>query len=159
MTEHKTMRAVSSVGHLSDLAPWKAELLLNTRLWLSGNSGQSDVWNSYATAFGPQEGRRKLQRFERLLAIIEQNMIRPLAHRRAECAFIGSDEAAFVQLVALACDGDLNEASILAALLVRPSCAEMVAVLAGEVGATKRQICKAALIKHCDEQGQPVTVH
>jgi len=78
MKMDRTIRGAAAVGQLTDVSAWEAELILNMRLWQDGPRGQEQVWNAYATAFGPDAGRAELRTFERLLCLIDTDMLRPL---------------------------------------------------------------------------------
>lgn len=142
MKMERDIRGAAAVGQLTEVMPWEAELILNMRLWQDGVAGQTQVWNAYARTFGAEDARRKLKSFERLLWVIDANMLRPMVRHVVTCPCIGSDEAVFTNMVRLASDGDLHEASLIATLLVRPAQAEQVALLAGEVGTATRDLAR-----------------
>lgn len=142
MKMERDIRGAATVGQLSDMSPWEAELILNMRLWQVGASGQAQVWHAYADAFGPEGGRWRLKSFERLLWMIDANMLRPLVRHGVACRCIGSDEAVFTNMVRFASEGEIHEAALIATLLVRPAFAEPIALLAGEVGTATRDLAR-----------------
>ncbi|WP_245818898.1 hypothetical protein [Marivita hallyeonensis] len=138
----RDIRGAMAVGQLAEVSAWEAELILNMRLWQDGPTGQAQVWSAYARAFRPGDARHRLRDFERLLSVIEANMLRPLLRHGVACRCVGSDEAIFANLVRFASNGELHEATLIATLLVRPAHAEHVALLAGEVGVATRELAK-----------------
>ncbi|MFP7674452.1 hypothetical protein ACG74X_13975 [Marivita sp. S0852] len=138
----RDIRGAAAVGQLTEVTAWEAELILNLRLWQDGPNGQTLVWNSYATAFGQKDGRAELLRFERLIAMIDTHMVRPMVRHGVACRCIGSDEAVFANMVRFASDGDLHEASLIATLLVWPAFAEHLALLSAEVGTGTRELVR-----------------
>lgn len=134
MKMERHIRGSAVVAQISEISPWEAELILNLRLWQDGETGQRMVWESYARAFGPKEGRVALDRFAGLVFTIEANMLRPLMRHGVTCTCVGSDEAVFANMVRLAAAGEIHEASLIATLMVRAPHAEMVALMAAEVG-------------------------
>ena len=106
MKMERDIRGAAAVGRLTEVMPWEAELILNMRLWQDGPTGQAQVWEAYASAFGQSEARQHLRAFERLLWMIETNMLRPLIRHSVACSCIGSDEAVFANMVRFASDGD-----------------------------------------------------
>jgi hypothetical protein len=133
-------RGAAAVGQLAEVSAWEAELILNLRLWQDGDRGRRAVWNAYATALGPREGRAALEAFVDLLKTIEDNMLRPLVRHGVACGCVGSDEAVFANMVRMAAEGELHEASLIATLMVRPAHAERVALMAADVGSTLRTL-------------------
>lgn len=133
---HCEVRGAAAVGQLSEVSAWEAELILSLRLWQDGARGRRAVWNAYAGAFGSRDGRCALDRFVGLLTAVESNMLRPLVRHGIACGCIGSDEAVFANMVRMAAEGDLHEASLIATLMVRPAHAEQVVLMAADVGRT-----------------------
>lgn len=159
MKMERDIRGAAAVGQLTEVSPWEAELILNMRLWQDGPTGQTQVWTIYAETFGQAEGRQHLHSFERLLGLIDANMLRPLVRHGVACRCIGSDEAVFANMVRFASDGELHEASLIATLLVRPSHAEHVAVLAGEVGTVVRILARGHNAARDALNHAPIRVH
>ena len=56
------------------------------------------------------------------------------------CSCVGADECVFLHLVRCASDGELNDAALMAALIVGPSKARQIALLAVQVGSCARDI-------------------
>ncbi|MEM8579996.1 MAG: hypothetical protein AAGF50_02210 [Pseudomonadota bacterium] len=132
------IRGAAPVGKLNEFPKWEAELVQNLRLWMDGNEGRSEVWNTYASALGKTSATASLNAFERLLLMIDTNMLRPMVRHSVGCRCLGSDEAVFLHLVRTASAGDLHEATMIATLIVRSANAEPLALLAASVGETLR---------------------
>lgn len=159
MKMERDIRGAAAVGQLTDLTPWEAELILNMRLWQDGPTGQAQVWNAYAVTFGQSDARHRLKAFERLLWMIETNMLRPLVRHGVACRCIGSDEAVFANMVRFASEGELHEAALIATLLVRPAHAEHVALLAGEVGTDTRDLARGHNAARDGLADAPIRLH
>ena len=159
MKMERHIRGAAVVGQLTEVMPWEAELILNLRLWQDGATGQSQVWTAYANAFGAAKARVHMRSFERLLWMIETNMLRPLVRHGVACRCIGSDEAVFANMVRFASEGELHEASLIATLLVRPAHAEQVALLAGEVGAATRELARGHNVARDSLASAKIRVH
>ncbi|MEO0945096.1 MAG: hypothetical protein AAFY06_09660 [Pseudomonadota bacterium] len=133
-------RGGASVAVLNSLDGWEANLVMNLRLWCEGPNGRIQVWNDYACSFPKGEAKSEMHAFEALLTALVECASRPLVRHSVHCSCVGSDECVFVNLVKTAADGHLNDAALIATLLTRPSKAEMIAMLAGQVGTGARQI-------------------
>ncbi|GFE66230.1 hypothetical protein [Litoreibacter roseus] len=133
-------RGGASVGVINTLQPWEADLILNLRLWCEGPVGQAQVWNSFATSLPRGTAADEMHAFEALVGALIRHAHRPLVRHSVGCACVGADESVFAHLVATASDGDLGEASLIATLLVTAAHAEQVALLAGQVGQSARQM-------------------
>lgn len=127
---------------LNRLEAWEAALVLNLRLWSEGPSGQRHVRSEFDIALGHDEADRAWQDFDGLLRRIIATASRPMVRHDVGCNCVGSDECVFAHLVRTASDGHLNDAALIATLLVGPAHAEHVAILAGHVGQCVRHIHK-----------------
>lgn len=140
MTEDHRARGGAAVAVLNRMEPWESNLVLNLRLWCEGTRGQSEVWNEYRKALPGPQAQTACRAFEVLLKTLVENAHRPLVRRDVGCNCVGADEAIFVHLVHTASDGHLGDAALIATLIIGPSKAEHIAVLAGEVGTCVRDI-------------------
>jgi hypothetical protein len=121
-------RGAAPVGYLTELGPVEAGAVLYLRLWSDGPDAQSQIWQDFATALGPQQGRKALKSFETLCDICVRHGRRPLMRHNVSCKCLGSDEACFANFVGYASDGDTEDALMIATTMVRP---DMAAVLVG----------------------------
>ncbi|MEM8872519.1 MAG: hypothetical protein AAGE38_19115 [Pseudomonadota bacterium] len=133
-------RGGAAIGVLNRMEAWEANLVLNLRLWCEGPAGQSQVWNEYRRALPGPDAQCECQAFETLVQTLIDAAHRPLVRHEVGCACVGADEGVFVNMVRNAADGHLTDAALIATLLIGPSQAEHVAVLAGQVGACARHI-------------------
>ncbi|PXW70781.1 hypothetical protein C7964_102680 [Loktanella sp. PT4BL] len=142
-TAHTTGSSV--VGHLTDIAPWEAELIMSVRFWMAGPDSQAEVWNGFAQNFGTVEGLAELRNFECLLSDLCRFARRPLVRHGLGCTCIGSDEAILQTLVREAARGDLAEAAMIASLIVPARHAEPVALMAARVGLAMQRMVQTGL--------------
>jgi len=140
MNDESHARGGETVTILSRMTPWEANLVLNMRLWFDGPEGQEQVWSEYRRALPGADAQRECRTFERLLITLTENACRPLVRHHVGCACVGVDEGVFVTLVRTASEGYLSDAALIATLLTRPAHAELIAVMAGQVGHCVRQI-------------------
>lgn len=133
-------RGGATLGVLSSMQPWEADLILNLRLWCDGPDGQQEVWNSFTSALPLGDARNEMEVFEQLIRLITANAHRPLVRHNVRCACAGSDECVFAHLVSTASDGYLSDATLIASLLVSPAQAEHVALLAAQVGTSAKKM-------------------
>lgn len=145
MTPEHSERGAAAVAVLSNMDPWEANLVLNLRLWCDGSRGQSQVWNEYRKALPGEHATHACQAFETLVHTIVSSAHRPLVRHQVGCSCVGADEAVFVNLVRMASEGHLNDAALVATLLMGPARAEHVAILAGQVGTCARKISQQTL--------------
>ena len=138
-TDHHK-RGGASVAVLNRLDGWEVNLIINLRLWCEGPQGQGKVWNDYANGFGIRSAETEMQAFEALLTTLIDSASRPLVRHSVQCSCVGSDECIFLNLVKTAADGQLNDAALIATLLTGPAKAEMIAMLAGQVGQGARTL-------------------
>lgn len=139
-------RGGAPVGYLKELTPLEASAVIYMRLWFSGPERQGDVWNDFATQFGSTEGAKRLKAFERLMAGIIEAARRPILRHQLRCACLGADEAVFANLIAASAGetgSTLEDATLFAALLVRPDMAMTVALRARAVSASLSVLCGA----------------
>lgn len=134
MTHHHAHPGGEAVGQLKYRSPWEAALIVGLRHWCNGPSGQATVRDDFALALPDATAKRAYANFDQLLRLILQYAHRPLVRHDIDCPCCGADEAVFAHLVKTAASGDLHDAALMATLLAGPSKAELIAILAGEVG-------------------------
>ena len=139
MTDHQA-RGGAAVGVLNRMETWEANLVLNLRLWCTGPLGQAQVWKDYHAVFPEDVAREECQMFERLLLALIDNARRPLVRHDVACSCVGADECVFLHLIRCASEGHLDDAALMAALLVGPATAEHIAIMAGQVGTCARKL-------------------
>lgn len=140
MMTDQNARGGAAVAVLTRMDAWEANLVLNLRLWCEGPNGQTQVWNEYRAALPAEEAHKACRAFEVLLNTIMDKSYRPLVRHDVACACVGADESIFANLVRTAADGHLNDAALIATLITGPAQAELIALLAGEVGTHMQRI-------------------
>lgn len=140
MTPDQHAHGGAAVAVLNQMQAWEANLVLNLRLWCEGPSGQQQVWNEYRAALKSTDAHLECHAFETLVRTIVSAAHRPMIRHHVGCSCVGADEAVFVNLIRFASEGHLNDAALVATLLIGPARAEHVAVLAGQVGECARRI-------------------
>lgn len=159
MTLSAQNRGGASVGVLTQLEPWEADLIITLRLWCESPEGQAQVWNEFATTLPKGRASGEMQAFERLVEIIGSYAHRPLVRHSVGCSCIGADEGVFAHLVRMASAGDLAEASLIATLLVTAAQAEHVAILAAQVGCARKSMTRICMPKSGRQGDNVITFH
>jgi len=144
----------AAIAVLSRMDPWEAHIVLNLRLWCEGPKGQEQVWSEYRRALPGPKAQDACREFEMLVTTLIENAHRPLVRHDVGCACVGADEGVFVHLVRTASDGHLNDAALIATLMIGPARAEYIAVLAGEVGT-----CARAIHRHAPDFPKETATH
>ncbi|MEQ3729254.1 MAG: hypothetical protein ABNH38_17730 [Tateyamaria sp.] len=135
-------RGGAAVAALNRMDAWEAALVLNLRLWSEGPAGQEHVRGEFDRALNQTHAKRAWEDFDSLLRRIIDLAHRPMVRHEVGCNCVGADECVFAHLVGTASAGHLNDAALIATLLVGPAHAEHIAILAGEVGQCARRIHK-----------------
>ncbi|MEM6304264.1 MAG: hypothetical protein AAF744_06055 [Pseudomonadota bacterium] len=134
MSSDPHMVGGAPVGVLDRLPPWESRTVMNLRLWCEGPEGRAEVRAGFETALPLQDAEHQCRAFERLLQTILQAAHRPLVRHDVGCGCMGADEGVFLHLIRTAAMGRHRDAALIATLLVGPSEAEAVALLASKVG-------------------------
>ena len=159
MSQDQQARGGATIGVLNRMEPWEANLILNLRLWCEGPDGQAEVWNDYRKALTAERAQCECRAFEVFLRVVFSSSHRPLVRHGPECACVGADEGILAHLVRTASDGHLNDAALIATLMVGPAQAERVAMMAGQVGATLRLITSEPPRTHPEATANVVRLH
>ena len=133
-------RGGATVGVLNALDAWESCVVLNLRLWCDSAEGQAQVRNAYRVSLPAECATRECCAFETLVMTVTAYAQRPLVRHDVSCVCMGADEGVFLHLIRTASEGHLNDAALIATLLVGPAQAERVALMAGQVGACARKI-------------------
>ena len=141
MTSH---RGGAPVGYVTELGPVEAGAVLYLRLWCDGPDTQAQVWNDFATALGPENGRKAVRSFERLCDLYVRHGRRPFMRHQVTCRCLGADESCFANFIGYASEGEREDAFLIATTIVRPDMAPSLVGLAQEFGlALRRMAIKA----------------
>jgi len=133
-------RGGAPVGYVTELGPVEAGAVLYLRLWCDGPDAQAQVWNDFATALGPERGRKALKSFETLCDLCVRHGRRPLMRHHLTCKCLGADESCFANFVRYASDGEREDALMIATTIVRPDVAPMLVSVAQEFGFALKQM-------------------
>lgn len=133
-------RGGAPVGFVTELDPVEAGAVLYLRLWCDGPDAQTQVWNDFATALGPRNGRKALKSFETLCDLCARFGRRPLMRHHVSCKCLGADESCFATFVGYASDGEHDDALLIATTIVRPDMAPVLVGVAQEFGFALRQM-------------------
>ena len=133
-------RGGAAVAVLNTLDAWEADLILNLRLWCEGERGKRQVFEDYGGRLSAGDGADAFGAFEEFVELLVTSAFRPLVRHAVDCSCVGADESIFANLVRAASDGHLNDAALIATLMVGPARAEHIAILAGRVGETIRRM-------------------
>ena len=155
MNSETSHRGAAQVGYIDELAPVEAGAVLYLRLWSDGSQSQSKVWNDFATAFGPENGREILKSFEALFDLCLRHGRRPLMRHHVTCKCLGADESCFANFVGYAAEGEAEDALLIATTIVRPDVAPAIVALAQEFG---RALLRMSLQVSRHNQ-TPITIH
>ena len=118
--------------------------LTNHSYWLVMGSSHIDEFGRKAvrcTAAAARHGRR------------------PMMRHAVKCKCIGADEACFANFIAVASEGNREDAMLIATLMVRPHLAAVITSLATDFGLALKQMRLAAPRKIATEQPLQTTFH
>jgi hypothetical protein len=150
MNAHVQNRGGAPVGYLSDLSPAEEYAVLCLRLWC--DDARARVRADFTTAFGVAGAGKLLESFERLYDLCARHGRRPLIRHHVACKFLGADESCFVTFIGYACDGDRDDALLIATTLVRPDVAPLLVALAQDFGLALRRMLLGAGSRVSDPQ-------
>ena len=126
-------------SRLTGLPALDARLIRQLRLWALGASGTARVATELAACLGPTRAARVMQLWAELMDIFERFGHRPLDILAPETEGVSADEAGFARLVALAAEGNREDAMFAALMMVRADLSPIVTSLATQVGLSVRQ--------------------
>ncbi|MCT4611285.1 MAG: hypothetical protein N4A70_19015 [Pelagimonas sp.] len=124
MTIHSTPRGGAAVGLLKELTPIEVSSVIYLRLWSEDATTQAQLNSEFIQSLGLDQGMTAIEALGDMAYIIARHGSRPMMRHAIGCKCLGSDEACFAQLVALASAGETREAQMMAALMTRPTSAE-----------------------------------
>ncbi|WP_342077833.1 hypothetical protein [Yoonia sp. SS1-5] len=152
-------RGGAAVGFVADLDAVTAASVIYLRMWCNGPDTQACVSNDLAATLGVGRGRKAVQAFDELCRICARHGRRPLMRHAVTCKCVGADEACFGNFVAIAAEGDRDDAMLMATLLVRPDVAPLVVSLAAEFGLALMQMNLSAPREIAGHRDVPVAYH
>lgn len=137
-------RGGASVGLLNDLPPLEAGAVRYLRHWFSGAEARSDLHQAFHGKLGAPIAESAFESFGALCDFCVKHGRRPLVRHGMTCSCLGADENCFANLVAAAAAGDLEDAELLASLIVPPKRAHQLCHLAVQCGLYLQQISQNA---------------
>ncbi len=157
--DHRAARGAAPVGVIADLDAIAAASVIYLRMWRDSAESRHSVQRDFATALGSTRGVRVFDTLGELCRLCALHGRRPLVHHDIKCHCIGADEACFANFIAVAADGDREDAMLIATLLVRPDVAPLLASLATNFAIALKQMNLAAPrdIKH--QKSSQTTLH
>ncbi|QHQ35257.1 hypothetical protein [Algicella marina] len=140
MNQIAPSRGSVPVGHISELDSMEAASVLYFRLWFDGPESRKNVWNDFATALGPETGKRAVSALEEICRACVDLCRRPIMRHQVTCQCIGADEACLANLVGAATDGQREDALLLSLLLFEPDFAPLLVGHAESLGTALRKM-------------------
>ena len=122
------------VGDLDALPRPQGMAVRMLRAWCEGPEAQAAVCSTFAAGLGPARGRAALAAFEALVRLLTGAGRRPLMRHGLACRCVGSDEAVFAHLLALAAMGEREDARLVASLLLPAALSDRAVDHAREAG-------------------------
>ncbi|PSL21270.1 hypothetical protein [Shimia abyssi] len=147
------------VGRISDLSPVERLAVQYLREWNSTPADQSRLTACLSTGLGQTRGRNTLDVLNDLMEIGAHYGRRPLMRHGRSCDCLGADEAVFACLVESAASAEYEDATMLAALIVRPDMARNFVGLAAEFGMALSALLRTQIPTPNIAQMQPAVVH
>lgn len=129
------------VGDLAALPNPVALSVLMLRDWCEGPVGRERVWSVLAGAMPTPAARAGLRAFEALVDVLVREGRRPLMRHAAGCRCVGSDEAVFAHLLAVAASGEREDAMLLTSLLLPGGLVPAAAHHAEQAGLALARLC------------------
>lgn len=120
MTMQFGMRGAAPVGKVTDLGPLEAAAVICLRLWCDSPEGRRKVRDDFSQLLGTMAGDAALHAFDEFCNLCVLHGRRAFARHDPACECLGADEACLAHLVALATEGEREDAMLIATLLVRP---------------------------------------
>ena len=157
MTQHVNTRGAKPVGHIADLQQVEAAAVLCLRLWCNGPGAQRQVRGDFDGMLGPAAGQAAAAALDDLCQLFARFGRRPVMHHHPSCGCLGADEACFANLVALATEGECEDAALIATLMVRPDVSLRLAASAQTLGIALRRM--AIKTDHRWAPRPPGTIH
>jgi len=120
MSYETPLRAVPDpICRLADLPPLERRLVGYARLWRAGRAGRAALEVELAGRHGRTVGRAACDRLDEFLSLALAHSRRPLRLAEPGAGEALADECVLARLVALAAEGEREEAILIAALTIR----------------------------------------
>ena len=129
------------VADLAALSPERATAILMLRDWCGGGEGKRRVTAVFEETLG-QGAPVAVEAFDALVRRLSTEGRRPMMRHGLGCRCVGSDEAVFANLLAIAATGDMEDAMIVASLLAPGAILPLLVQDAQRAGFAIRTICR-----------------
>jgi hypothetical protein len=133
-------RGGAPVGFVTELSMLETGFVVYLRLWCSGDACRRQVEKDFTLSLGAVRGRAALDSFDELCSICVHHGRRPLMRHEVNCKCLGADESCLANFVAIATEGEREDAMFIATLMVRPDLTPRVTALAQDVGVALKQM-------------------
>lgn len=138
-----TKRGGVAVGLLSEIGPIEAAAVMFLRAWSDGPEAREAIRGEMSVALGRDVGERAIYAFEAICDTCLRHGRRPLLRHDITCKCLGADEACFANFIAQSCEGDREDAILIASLLVRTDMAMLMVDHAATFGLTLKRLSLA----------------
>jgi hypothetical protein len=159
MTDKAPNHGGAPVGTLADLDAVTAAAVIYLRMWCDSPELRQSVRDDMIMTLGASRGRQALNSFDELCSIRARHGRRPMMRHAVKCKCIGADETCFANFIAVASEGNREDAMLIATLMVRPHLAAVITSLATDFGLALKQMRLAAPRKIATEQPLQTTFH
>jgi hypothetical protein len=128
------VRSAVAVGRLTDLGPREGAAVTCLRLWCDSPEGRRKVRNDFAQLRGAMAGDAALHALDEVCSLCVFHGRRAFARHGPGWQCLGADEACLANLVALATEGEREDALLIATRLVRPDFSQDLVAAAHALG-------------------------
>lgn len=130
MSRSETIRGGAAVGYLTELDQVQAGAVRALRLWADGSDSRMVLRSEFEAQLGSASALHALESFDDMYQLCARFGRRPLMRHGVNCRCLGGDEAGFANFIAVAAEGDREEAMWIATTLVRADAAPVLVDLA-----------------------------
>lgn len=134
MTRSAQQRGGAPVGYLSELGKVETAAVIYLRLWNRKASELDPSGEDLLSALEMFESKQALQAFEQIFTLCARHGRRALMRHSLHCKCLGSDEACFANFIGAASEGNIEDAMLIATMIVRADMAPYLANLAETFG-------------------------
>ncbi|WP_425051963.1 hypothetical protein [Psychromarinibacter sp. S121] len=153
-----TRRGGAPVGYVTELDAVGAGAVMYLRMWSDGPEAQALADRDFAMHLGPQQGPVTTRALDQIMDICARYGRRPLMRHSLDCKCLGGDESCFATFVSSACEGDREDALLIAMNIVRADMAPQLADLAQTFGLALKRISLLSRTTGRKHNAQP-TLH
>lgn len=148
MSLHSPPRGGSPVGRLSHYGAVESGAILYLRLCLGAGGAMDRAQAGLVEALGEISGLRATEALTDIVTILGDHGRRPMACHGVACQCVGADEACLAQMIGCAAEGAMEDATLMATLLVRADVAPALAGAARAFGLGLDQMNRRVLAAH-----------